>query len=238
MMKQPLTFTMRVPHGKLSPTPRAISPESHHRARLPNPPPIKIHRAFSMIQLLQKAWFAVQELSALMLVRRFLLELNRAKANPITRQNGAVKTGIGQGQTAEPPGRASVICKMIEWLRASHKSRVNSVQWVIRLIRMRRGAHQSHPQTGLQISWWTAECPTMPLLKLNRINKGGEILINTEHILVVEMESRTTTIHMTHNLLFSVEETPDVISDKLEMIHVARIKDAIQQGGLSLKPIN
>ena len=46
----------------------------------------------------------------------------------------------------------------------------------------------------------------MPLLKLNRINKGGEILINSEHILFIEVESRTTTIHMTDNLLFSVEE--------------------------------
>jgi hypothetical protein len=46
----------------------------------------------------------------------------------------------------------------------------------------------------------------MPLIKLNRINKGGEIVINSEHILFVEIDSRTTTIHMTGNLLFSVEE--------------------------------
>jgi hypothetical protein len=48
----------------------------------------------------------------------------------------------------------------------------------------------------------------MALLKLNRINKGGEILINTEHILLVEVESRSTTIQMTHNLIFSVEKRP------------------------------
>jgi len=71
----------------------------------------------------------------------------------------------------------------------------------------------------------------MALLKLNRINKGGEILINTEHVLLIEVESRTTTIHMTHNLLFSVEETPDAISDKLEAMHTARIRNAIQQSG-------
>lgn len=47
----------------------------------------------------------------------------------------------------------------------------------------------------------------MALLKLNRINKGGEIVINSDHILFIEVESRTTTIHMTQNLLFSVEES-------------------------------
>jgi hypothetical protein len=75
----------------------------------------------------------------------------------------------------------------------------------------------------------------MALIKLNRINKGGEILINTEHVLLVEVESRTTTLHMTHNLLFSVEETPDVISEKVEALHTARIKNAIEQSGLVRK---
>jgi hypothetical protein len=51
----------------------------------------------------------------------------------------------------------------------------------------------------------------MALTKLNRINKGGEIIINTDHILYIEIESRVTTIHMTNNLLFSVTESPDVI---------------------------
>ena len=75
----------------------------------------------------------------------------------------------------------------------------------------------------------------MALLKLNRINKGGEILINTEHILLVEVESRSTTIQMTHNLIFSVEETPDAIGEKLERLHIARISNAIQQSGLAGK---
>ena len=46
----------------------------------------------------------------------------------------------------------------------------------------------------------------MPLIKLNRINKGGEILINSDHVLFIEIESRATTVHMTDRLLFSVEE--------------------------------
>jgi hypothetical protein len=53
----------------------------------------------------------------------------------------------------------------------------------------------------------------MPLIKLNRINKGGEILINSEHLLFVEIESRATTIHMTDRLLFSVEESPASIAE-------------------------
>ena len=72
----------------------------------------------------------------------------------------------------------------------------------------------------------------MPLLKLNRINKGGEIVINSEHILLIEMESRSTTIHMTHNLLFSVDESIDSIGEKIELMETARIKNAIQQSGL------
>lgn len=49
----------------------------------------------------------------------------------------------------------------------------------------------------------------MALIKVNRINKGGEIIINTDHVLFVEVESKVTTIHLTNNLLFSVEEPPD-----------------------------
>ena len=66
----------------------------------------------------------------------------------------------------------------------------------------------------------------MPLIKLNRINKGGEIVVSSEHILFVEIESRTTTVHMTNNLLFSVEEPLDVITEKLEALEVARLKNA------------
>jgi uncharacterized protein YlzI (FlbEa/FlbD family) len=75
----------------------------------------------------------------------------------------------------------------------------------------------------------------MPLIKLSRINKGGEIVINSDHIQFVEVESRTTTIHMTSNLLFSVEEPVDSIAIKIEAIHTARIKNAIQQSGLATK---
>ena len=72
----------------------------------------------------------------------------------------------------------------------------------------------------------------MPLIKLSRINKGGEIVINSDHILLLEIESKVTTIHMTGNLLFSVEDTLDSIPIKIEAIETARIKNAIQQSGL------
>lgn len=76
----------------------------------------------------------------------------------------------------------------------------------------------------------------MPLLKLNRINKGGQIVINSEQILFVEIESRTTTIHMSENLLFSVEEPLDSIAEKVESIETARIRDALQQSGVGKPP--
>jgi uncharacterized protein YlzI (FlbEa/FlbD family) len=62
----------------------------------------------------------------------------------------------------------------------------------------------------------------MPLIKLNRINKGGEIIINSDHILFVEVDSRTTTIHMTNNLLFAVVEPVDSIASKIEGLEKAR----------------
>jgi hypothetical protein len=71
----------------------------------------------------------------------------------------------------------------------------------------------------------------MPLIKLHRINKGGEIVVNSDHILFVEIESRTTTVHMLGNLLFSVEETPDFISQTVEATETARVKNAIPPGG-------
>jgi uncharacterized protein YlzI (FlbEa/FlbD family) len=71
----------------------------------------------------------------------------------------------------------------------------------------------------------------MPLIKLSRINKGGEIVINSDHILFVEVESKTTTIHMTGNLLFSVEEPLDAIAIKTEAIETARMKNAILRSG-------
>ena len=75
----------------------------------------------------------------------------------------------------------------------------------------------------------------MPLLKLNRINKGGEILVNSEEIQYIEIESRATTVHMTDRSLFSVEESPASIAEKIETAHTARIANAIQQSGLTGK---
>lgn len=72
----------------------------------------------------------------------------------------------------------------------------------------------------------------MPLIKLNRINKGGEIVINTDHVLLIEVEARATTIHMEGNHLFSVQEPIDAIIEKTETLETDRIKNAIQQSGL------
>jgi hypothetical protein len=76
----------------------------------------------------------------------------------------------------------------------------------------------------------------MPLLKLNRINKGGDIVVNSEHIVFIETESRSTTVHLTHNLLFSVEETPMAIAERLEQIETARIRTAIVEGAPGRPP--
>ena len=76
----------------------------------------------------------------------------------------------------------------------------------------------------------------MPLVKLNRINKGGEILLNSEHIVFVETEARTTTVHMSDGLLFSVEETPAAIAERIERIEVSRFKDAMVEGGTGSPP--
>jgi hypothetical protein len=75
----------------------------------------------------------------------------------------------------------------------------------------------------------------MPLLKLSRINKGGEIVVNSDHILYIEVEAKATTVHMAGNLLFSVEESPALIAEKIESTHSARITNAIQQSGLAGK---
>jgi hypothetical protein len=72
----------------------------------------------------------------------------------------------------------------------------------------------------------------MALIKVNRINRGGEILINSDHIQFTEVEAKTTTIHMTSNLLFSVEETLDSLAAKVEAVETGRIATAIQQSGL------
>ena len=62
----------------------------------------------------------------------------------------------------------------------------------------------------------------MPLIKLNRINKGGEIVINSDHILFIEIECRVTTIHMVQNLLYSVTESVDEILAQIEAGHSQR----------------
>ena len=46
MTNEPVTLMTNVPQGKVSPTRLAIKPEAPHRARLPRPPPTKIHSAF------------------------------------------------------------------------------------------------------------------------------------------------------------------------------------------------
>jgi uncharacterized protein YlzI (FlbEa/FlbD family) len=92
------------------------------------------------------------------------------------------------------------------------------------------------PQKRLEKCPWGGKIQhVMPLIKLSRINKGGEIVVNSDHILFIEIESRATTVHMNGNLLFSVEEPLDSIAMKIEMIETNRIKNAIQQSGLISK---
>jgi uncharacterized protein YlzI (FlbEa/FlbD family) len=76
----------------------------------------------------------------------------------------------------------------------------------------------------------------MPLIKVNRINRGGEIFINSDHILYAEVEARTTTIHMTGNLLFSVEESLDALGQKVVADESARQPGAPAQGASVAKP--
>jgi len=71
----------------------------------------------------------------------------------------------------------------------------------------------------------------MPLIKLSRINKGGDIVLNSEHIVFIETEARSTTVHMTDGLLFSVEETPVTIAGAIERLESDRIKNGIVEGG-------
>jgi hypothetical protein len=76
----------------------------------------------------------------------------------------------------------------------------------------------------------------MALIKLNRINKGGEIVFNSDHIVFIEIESRTTTVHILGNLLFSVEEPMSAILEKIEAIEAARITKGIDASGLTRQP--
>jgi uncharacterized protein YlzI (FlbEa/FlbD family) len=73
----------------------------------------------------------------------------------------------------------------------------------------------------------------MPLIKLNRINKGGEILVNSDHIAFVEVEGKSTTIHLSEGLLFSVEETPDAVAALVEQQATARIANGILESGVA-----
>ena len=67
----------------------------------------------------------------------------------------------------------------------------------------------------------------MPLLKLNRINRGGEIYVNSEHIRFVEIETGSTTINCGPNTVFAVQESPEKISAMLEGMETLRIKNAL-----------
>lgn len=76
----------------------------------------------------------------------------------------------------------------------------------------------------------------MPLIKLNRINRGGEILVNSDRILYIETEGKSTTVHLAQNLLYAVEETPDAIAEKIEQIETARIRNALIESGIAPRP--
>jgi hypothetical protein len=76
----------------------------------------------------------------------------------------------------------------------------------------------------------------MALIKLNRINKGGEIVVNSAHIIFIEVESRSTTVHIAGNLLFSVEEPMSAIVEMVEATEAARITKGISASGLSGQP--
>jgi hypothetical protein len=72
----------------------------------------------------------------------------------------------------------------------------------------------------------------MPLLKLNRINKGGEIYLNSEQIRFIEIESGSSTVNLGPGFVYAVQETPDAISSRLEEMESARIRNALQSSGL------
>jgi len=76
----------------------------------------------------------------------------------------------------------------------------------------------------------------MPLIKVNRINRGGEILLNSDHILYAEVEARTTTIHMLGNLLFSVEESLDALGQKVMAVEGPGQASPVAQGASAAKP--
>jgi uncharacterized protein YlzI (FlbEa/FlbD family) len=80
-----------------------------------------------------------------------------------------------------------------------------------------------------------AKSGAMPLIKLNRINKGGAVLLNSGHIVSIEIDMRTTTVTLAGGQLYSVEETPEAISGLIEQMQSDRIKNAIIGSGLVAK---
>jgi hypothetical protein len=73
----------------------------------------------------------------------------------------------------------------------------------------------------------------MPLIKLHRINKGGEMFIHSEQIRFIEKEAGSTTINMGPGNVYSVEETGDQISALIEEMEMLRIRNAILSSGLA-----
>ena len=73
----------------------------------------------------------------------------------------------------------------------------------------------------------------MPLIKLNRINKGGEIYLNSEQIRFVEFESGSTTVNLGPGNIYAVQESGEMISEKIEEMETLRISNAITSAGLS-----
>jgi len=73
----------------------------------------------------------------------------------------------------------------------------------------------------------------MPLLKLHRINKGGEIFINSELIRFIEKEAGSTTLNLGPGNVYSVEETGDKIVAMTEEMEMLRIRNAILSSGLA-----
>lgn len=69
----------------------------------------------------------------------------------------------------------------------------------------------------------------MPLLKLQRINKGGEIYVNSEHIRFIEIETGSTTVNLGPGNVFAVTDSPEAISTRLEQMETLRIKHAIAE---------
>ncbi|MDB6065800.1 MAG: Flagellar and Swarming motility protein [Pedosphaera sp.] len=77
----------------------------------------------------------------------------------------------------------------------------------------------------------------MPLIKLSRINKGGEIFLNSEQIRFIEIESGSTTLNMGPGNVYAVQETPQQISDQVEEMESLRISRAIRASGLGADKI-